>query len=310
MEGTLSNNSLHCIIIGGGPAGLTSAIFLARFRRRIIVIDGGNSRASWIPRTRNHPAFPGGINGEDLLDRMRMQLADLGIGRLDCNATKIERAPGDVLRVETETQVFAAPYIILAMGVRDRLPPVDNAVAHIRQGVIRQCPICDAYEVIDRRVAVIGNDKNAAGEALFLRSFTNDIALVTMGQPLELDATDLQLVKDAHISIVESAVSSLKCKPGEARITFSNGKQSSYDAIYAGLGVEPQTAPAASLGITLSEDGRILTNEGQRTSMKGIYAAGDIVTGLNQIGVAMAQGEIAAVNIHNELRKQEGLSLG
>src|SRR5690606_20696528 len=70
---------VDCCIVGGGPAGMTAAIFLSRFRRRVALIDGGESRASWIPRTHNHPAFPGGINGEVLLDRMRRQLSELGV---------------------------------------------------------------------------------------------------------------------------------------------------------------------------------------------------------------------------------------
>ena len=88
-------------IVGGGPAGLTAAIFLTRFRRRIALVDAGESRASWIPRTHNHPAFPGGINGEDLLERMRRQLSELGVAAIARTASSVTLQESGLLRVET-----------------------------------------------------------------------------------------------------------------------------------------------------------------------------------------------------------------
>ena len=116
-----------CCIIGGGPAGLTAAIFLARFRSHVMVIDGGQSRASWIPRSHNHPAFPDGINGEELLERLRRQLGDCGVVTADGAATAVTRLPGNRLRVETDAGSYVARYLILATGARDRLPPVPDA---------------------------------------------------------------------------------------------------------------------------------------------------------------------------------------
>ncbi|WP_366657847.1 NAD(P)/FAD-dependent oxidoreductase [Fodinicurvata sp. EGI_FJ10296] len=115
----------ECCIVGGGPAGLTAAIFLARFRRRFVLIDAGESRAAWIPRTHNHPAFPDGINGDVLLDRMREQLAHFGAARQSGLVAGVRRKPEAGLVVEMENATVEARFLVMATGVTDRLalPP-------------------------------------------------------------------------------------------------------------------------------------------------------------------------------------------
>ena len=299
-----------CCIIGGGPAGLTAAIFLARFRREVVVIDGGQSRASWIPRSHNHPAFPGGINGEELLERLRRQLGDCGVVTAAGTATAVARLRNDRLRVETDAGSYLARYLILATGARDRLPPVPDAVSRVRDGLIRLCPICDAYELIDRRVAVFGSGANGAGEALFLRAYTADVSLLTLGETLGLSQADAATLKSAGIDVVSQPVDSVSAEKGAGvGVVFRDRSCTAFDAVYAGLGNAPQTALAESLGVCLSDDGRIEVDARQCTSESHVYAAGDVVTGLNQIAVAMAQGEIAATAIHNDLRREEGRTL-
>jgi thioredoxin reductase (NADPH) len=305
----MADRPLDCCIVGGGPAGLTAAIFLARFRRRFALIDGGESRASWIPRSHNHPAFPGGINGEELLARMRRQLAEYGAAPIRGQATALSREPDGGLRLETKGGPFAASFVILATGVRDRLPEVEDGVSHVRAGKIRQCPICDGYEVMDRRIAVIGHTPGAAGEALFLRTYTADITLLTHGRPVELGGEDRRRLEEAGIALVEAPVRQLDCERGDVAVHLEDGDTLTFEAIYSGLGIEPHTALGAMLGVELTPEGRFVTDAKQRTSQPGVYAAGDAVTGLNQIAVAMAQAEIAAVDIHNALRREEGRTL-
>ena len=104
----MTEQALDCCIIGGGPAGLTAAIFLARFRRRFVLLDGGDSRASWIPRSHNHPGHPGGIGGDELLERMRRQLDEFGGERRDAIATAVSREGDGRLRVETDQGALRA----------------------------------------------------------------------------------------------------------------------------------------------------------------------------------------------------------
>ena len=301
---------LDCIIVGGGPGGLTAAIYLARFRRRFVLIDAGESRASWIPRSHNHPGFPDGINGIELLERMRAQLrqhaSDVNVGTV----TSLKCQSDGLFVAAYDGSAVTASHVILATGVIDVEPPLPNALDAVRRGLVRQCPICDGYEMTDRKLVVIGRDDQGLGEALFLRTYTSHITLVTLGRPLALSTENRKLMEEAGLRAIETPVTEIACERDRiARLEFIDGSVLTFDAIYSALGIHPRADLAALLGVELHPDGRIVTDTHQRTSVEGCYAAGDIVTGLNQIGVAMAQGEIAAVDIHNRLRARDGLRL-
>ena len=305
----MTDQTIDCCIVGGGPAGLTAAIFLARFRRRFVLLDGGDSRASWIPRSHNHPAFPNGINGFDLLARMRDQLATYEAKPVQGLAQGLTREADGRLRLRTEAGGYVAPFVLIATGVRDRLPPVPDAVEHVRQGTIRQCPICDGYEVMGQRIAVLGHTADTAGEALFLRAYTPDITVVTMGVPLEIKPDDRARLDAAGIPVLETPLRHLKVGAKDVEVHLEDGERLEFQSVYSGLGSDPNTGLLRGLGVELTSEGRVKTDAKQRTSEAGVYAAGDAVTGLNQIAVAMALAEIAAVDIHNSMRKAERLTL-
>jgi thioredoxin reductase (NADPH) len=311
QDGTEDGGSLDCIIIGGGPGGLTAAIYLARFRRRFVLVDAGQSRASWIPRSHNHPGFPDGVGGVELLRRMRDQLTGHGGVVQPGTVTALACQPDGSFTVRIDRRdPLVASHVILATGVVDVEPPLPNVLEAVRRGLVRQCPICDAYEMIDRKLVVIGRGAIGLGEALFLRSYTSDITLVTLGQDLDLSDENRVRMEEAGIRAVEVPLAEIAVENDRiARFTLHDGTELTFDAIYSALGSHPRADLAAALGLALHSDRRIMTDAHQRTSIEGCYAAGDIVTGLNQLGVAMAQGEIAAVDIHNRLRARQGLCL-
>jgi thioredoxin reductase (NADPH) len=158
-------------------------------------------------------------------------------------------------------------------------------------------------------VAVLGAGPGAAGEALFLRTYTDDLALVTMDGPLAVAPEDRERLDAAGIRVVETPLSDMEARPGEVDLHFADGTLLTFDTVYSGLGVEPRTGIAEGLDLEMTSDRRFVTDPKQRTSVPGVYAAGDAVTGLNQIAVAMAQAEIAAVDIHNAIRKAERMTL-
>lgn len=307
--GTPDAAPLDCVIVGGGPAGLTAAIYLARFRRRVALIDAGNSRAALIPRSHNHPGYPSGIEGPSLLAQMREQAGRFGVIPVAEELTGADRLPDGRLRLRAGAAVLETTSLLLATGVSDHVPPVTDPLHHVREGLIRQCPVCDAYEVIDRAVAVIGAGACAAGEALFLRHYTADLVILTLGQPLELSEAVLRRLDEAGIAIVEAPLEAMTFRDDAVQVRLAGQPERRFAAVYSGLGNEPRSTLAKALGVDLASDGRIVTDAHQLTSVPGIYAAGDVVTGLNQIAVAMAQGEIAATAIHNALRQAEGRCL-
>ncbi|TCK19805.1 pyridine nucleotide-disulfide oxidoreductase [Ancylobacter aquaticus] len=168
-----------CLIIGGGPAGLTAAIYLARFRRKVVLIDAGGSRASLIASTQNYPGFPEGISGDALLKRLGQQAVRFGARPVRGRVIGLA-ANGELFRANTDLGRVEARTIMLATGIVEAKPPLPGLIDLIRDGLIRLCPICDGYEVIDQQVTVIGNFAQAAGEALFLRTFTSSLNVLPL----------------------------------------------------------------------------------------------------------------------------------
>jgi len=309
-EGAQHEPPLDCLIVGGGPGGLTAAIYLARFRRKFMLIDAGQSRASWIPRTHNHPGFPDGVNGNELLGRMRTQLAGHGGSARQGTVTSLAFQTDGSFVAKVDNDTLRASHVILATGVIDIEPPLPNAQDAVRRGLVRQCPICDGYEMTDRALGIIGRGTQAVAEALFLRHYSADLTIVTLGHPLELDDENRRRMEAAGIRAREAPLVEISIEGDRiARVALGDGSVLNFDTLYSALGIHPRADLAAALGIELQPDRRIVTDPHQRTSIEGCYAVGDIVTGLNQLGVAMSQGEIAAVDIHNRLRAREGMCL-
>jgi thioredoxin reductase (NADPH) len=260
---------LDSLIIGAGPAGLTAAVYLARFRRRILVADTGASRARWIPTSHNLPAFAEGMHGETLLERLRTQAHAYGVQTRHARARALRQDDG-AFAVDLESETLTATNVILATA----------------QG---------------RRVAVLGSGDHAAGEALFLRTWAADVALIlTRDAALSPDRREAlaQLgVKVFHASLESIALE----EDGATAVCTEGGRTNHFDFIYAAFGVTPQVKLARDLGARLDESGRLVTDEHMQTSVKGLYAAGDVVRGLNQISVAEGEAAIAATAIHNRL---------
>ena len=290
---------LDCLIIGGGPAGLTAAIYLARFHLDILVVDGGKSRASWIPCTRNHAGYPDGIAGTDLLQRMRDQACKYG--------AKLER--DEKLGQFTATWGSGearARAVLLATGVTNRRPPMDEELHDdaLARGLVRYCPICDGYEVTDKRVGVIGSDSHGVAEALFIRSYTADVTLIAPDKALDLKANDHARLKNAGIDCVDGPAQAVAIADNCIVVDTAEGHYA-FDSIYPALGSDTHTQLAEMVGADLSKEACIKVDSHQRTSVPGLYAAGDVVIGLDQISHAMGEGGVAATTIRNDLCDKE-----
>lgn len=293
---------LDCAIVGGGPAGLTAAIYLARFRRRVTLFDAGASRAALIPRTHNHAGFPEGIEGPVLLKRMRAQAKQYGATIERAEVGKVRRS-ADGFALEVDGGEHLARTVLFATGVVNLRPPIDEAAhaAALAAGRLRYCPVCDGYEVIDRRIAVLGADSDGVAEALFLRGYSDDITLLTLVL-CELHEGDRRDLADAGIDNVPTPVSAFAFDNDAVRVTLEGGRSLAFDTLYAALGSNTNTELIDAMGLMLDGDACVLTDKHQRLGMRGLYAAGDVVSGLDQISVAMGQAAVAATTIHNDLR--------
>jgi thioredoxin reductase (NADPH) len=299
----MTDDVLDCLVIGGGPAGLTAAIYLARFHLDILVVDGGKSRASWIPCTHNHAGFPDGINGKELLQRMRDQACKYGAKIETEHVTKLER--------DDETGLFTATWgsgcerartVLLATGVTNRRPPMDEDLHDdaLSRGLIRYCPICDGYEVTDKKVGVIGSDSHGVAEAVFIRSFTADVTLIAPDTAMRLKPEDQRKLKDAGIDCVDGPAQAVAVDRDLIVVDTAEGHYT-FDSVYPALGSDTHTQLGEMVGAKLAADGCYVTDDHQRTSVAGLYAAGDVVHGLDQISHAMGEGGVAATTIRNDL---------
>lgn len=299
---------LDCLIVGAGPGGLTAAIYLGRFHRRAVVLHDGDARAGWIPTSHNHPGFPEGVHGPDLLALMTEQAERYGADVRRERVTGLAKADG-LFEAETETGTLRARYVILATGVRDVQPPLPGVFDAVQRGLVRVCPICDGYEVTGKSVGIIGRGEHGAREALFLRTYTDLVTLIHVGDPNELSAEHRAALRARTIDVVDAPPESVAVEKNRIEALCFQGVNRRFDSVYSALGMEPRSELAVQAGARLSDDGRLVVDDHQMTSVEGLYAAGDVVRGLNQISIAQGEGAQAAVDVHNRLRRAEGLTL-
>ena len=297
---------LDCLIVGGGPAGLTAAIYLARFHRRAVVVDDGDSRALWIPRSHNHAGFPDGITGAELLARMTAQAERYGAtlvrGRID-----VIEAAGDLLCARGDGLAFQARTVILATGVVNRRPDVDPAThrSALDRGLLRYCPVCDGFEATDQAIGVLGASARGVAEAAFLSAYSKNVTLLAV-EAAEVEATDQALLDRLGIRLEERPVARLDLTGARAVAHLDDGAELRFDTVYPALGTDTNDMLAQALGLEMGDGCCIAVDQKQRTSVGAVYAAGDIVYALDQISVAMGQAAIAATTLHNDLRRQDG----
>ncbi len=307
MTSDTTQPTIDCAVIGGGPAGLTAALYLARFHLAVVVVNGRDSRAALIPRSRNVPGFPGGIAGPALLLRMARQASDYGARIVSATATGLTH-DGTNFHIAASAGPIVARSVLLATGVHNRRPDIadrDHAPA-LKRGLLRYCPICDGYEVTDRRVGVIGTDAHGMREALFVRSFTPDVTLIAPDAPHALSQDDRATLDRAGVALVDGPSGRLVLKGDRIALDTAGGRLA-FDSIYPALGSTIRSDLARGLRATMSEDGCLLVDAHQRTSVAGLYAAGDVVKGLDQISHAVGEGGVAATTIRNDLAERSPL---
>ena len=300
---------LDCLVIGGGPAGVTAAIYLARFHLEVRVVDAGQSRVTWIPRTHNHAGYPGGIPGTELLQRMRDQAAAFGVTVEGGVIEQLEHDEDGFTARPTEGEPIQARTVLLATGVVNNAPPISPELHDVamQRGLLRYCPICDGYEVTDKRVGVIGNRTHGFKEAVFLRSYTRDVTLIAPDQDVELSDEENAKLRELGIEAVGGPCAGLRID-GDQIVAPTPKGDLSFDSIYPALGSVIRSELAMALGADGSSDGCLVVDEHQRTSVRGLYAAGDVVKGLDQISHAMGEGGVAATTIRNDLAEQRSLA--
>jgi thioredoxin reductase (NADPH) len=270
---------LDCLIIGGGPAGLAAATYLARFRRRICLIDDGASRAALIPESHNYPGFQG-IAGPALLNLLKAQALQYGAVLETGRVTALARQPDGFMAVCGVREVTAQS-VLLATGLIDETPRVTGLSEGVYNASIRYCPICDGFEATDKRIGVLGSFEDAGKKALFLRSYSRDVVLLPTSGARKTRVRSA--LEEAGVRIT-AGPTGVECKDGIVSVTLENHDFLQLDVLYPVLGCSVRSELATKLGARCSPRGTLKVDHCQETSVKGLYAAGDVVSDLQRGG--------------------------
>jgi len=297
------------LIIGGGPGGLTAAIYLRRFTRNVALVDKGNSRLRLIPVSHNYPGFPEGVSGPTLLGNLTVQLQRYGGSVM----------AGEILDLRIEDGLFVADYrpedaaddavtqlraltVLLATGVADVGLPVEHWREAVAFGSLRLCPVCDGFDVMDKRIAVATAEVNPVGHALFMRTFSADVTLFERGPASILTDEDRRQLDAAGVRYIDSPLLSVTLDASMKPVLHTaDGADHAADVFYPMLGEHARSTLAAKLGAETAHCEELVVDIHGATTVPGLYAIGDVTVGLNQIAVATGQAARAATHIHNRL---------
>lgn len=285
------------LIIGGGPAGLMAAIYLARFRRNVRIVDAGASRAALIPRSHNMPGFPDGIPGRELLARMETQVADLGVPLVRAEVTSLVR-DGETWLARHGRDEITAERVMLATGIVDRQVPLADWEAAVERGLLRYCPVCDGFEAQNRRIAVLGPLEHAGPKALFLRVYSADVTLIPTDED---DAPEMRRrLAEADVRVTPP-LRAIESNARVIEVRLADGAVDQFDIVYPAMGADVRSQLALQLGARHADAGFLEVDAKQQTDVSHLYGIGDVVSDLHQISVAFGHAAIAACHAHHSL---------
>ena len=330
-----------CAIIGGGPGGLSSSIYMGRLRRSTMIVDDHAGRSLWSQVNRNYLGFPDGVEAAELRQLGRLQAAKYGAAFCDGTVRRIEK-DGDLFCVQVkeadapdagteenierdeeetaelgEVQIsgeseFYARTLILCTGVRDHFPEFTGRDECVGKTLF-WCMLCDGYEALGKRAVVLGDDEEAVATALQMRQFTNSITLVANNDHFNVSDARLEDLRSAAIEPIAARVCDFQndtgCVTGLELIDEAHTVVP-LDVLFSIHVKTPNTDLAKQLGVELDELGYILTDSEMKTNVPGVYAAGDVTRLHNhQVTSAVHEGGMAAAAanyyLYGDLQKEQ-----
>jgi thioredoxin reductase (NADPH) len=283
-----------CVIVGAGPAGLSAAVYMGRFRRRTLLLDDQDGRWSYGQINENYLGFPRGVSARRLHALGRAQAARFGVRFQAASVTRVRRwAAG--FRLETTRGVRLARTVIWAAGVQDRWPGVPG----VRRLVGRQlfwCIVCDGWRTRDKTVVLLGNTDRAGSTALQFLTYTRRLTFVADGGPRRLSSRCRLRMGRAEIPVLKGQVR--RIVPGPRRgvtVSLADGRTLRADFVFSLYGSDPKTAPVTALPLRFSPLGSIRVDDKNATAVPGFFAAGDVNDKHgHQVSSAVAEGGQAA----------------
>jgi thioredoxin reductase len=288
-------------VVGGGPAGLSAALWLARYLHKVVVIDSGDPR-NWETRGINGYLGHQGIRSPELRKLGRTEGEQYGAQFVSGIVDTAANETGELFEICMRGgKIIEARRIMLAIGIRDVWPDIPG-LDQCYGETVHVCPDCDGYETRDKKTVVIGTGRKAVGMALALTTWTKEIVICTNGEPPDMKQDLFDILKPLNIPVLDSPITCVMSQNKEIRgVELEGGMSLDCERLYFAIGQYPSDDLGTQLGCKRDEIGRLVIDEHNHTSVRNVYAAGD-VAGAPQLAIAAAaSGAIAAVAIHASL---------
>jgi thioredoxin reductase len=287
------------VVIGGGAAGLSAALVLSRARRRVLVVDAGTPRNAPAAHMHGYLSRDGLPPGE-LLTVGRAEVTGYGGEILAGTVTELEPDGDAGFHVLlADRQRIWARRLLVTTGLRDELPDIPGLSDRWARDVLH-CPYCHGHEVHDRRLGVLGGTPGAVRYAQIVRQWTDDLAYFT--PPGTLTADERTQLAARAITVVEGAIDRLIVDDDALRgVRLADGRVVPRDAVFVPPRFVPNNHLLVGLGCAVDGDGWIITDGSGRTTVPGVWAAGNVVDPRAQVITAAGAGSAAAIALNADL---------
>ncbi len=287
-------------IIGGGPAGISAALYAVRAGFKVLIIHNGPLALEKAHKIENYYGFPQGISGSQLYENGIEQAENIGAAVVKAEVTNVSIADNLSFNVATKDNVYNCRSLILATGNKKLRPAIKNIADFEGKGV-SYCAICDAFFYRKKNVAVIGNGQFALSEADDLKNVVSSLTVLTNGE----DAQTIKTLSDDSLKIDERRITEIKGnEQGKvSAVVFADGSELETDGIFIALGEAGACNFAKKIGILLDGDS-IKTDEKMQTNIPGIFACGNAAGGLLQVSKAVYEGAVAGLSAVEFLKKR------
>jgi thioredoxin reductase (NADPH) len=302
-----SNSSPHdVLIVGGGMAGLSAAIYLGRAMRDAAIIDQGNSMARWEPHVQNYLGFPEGIEGAELLERARKQARRYEVKLVQDEVREVKRDTANKkFLVQGQKGRYSSRRLLLATGIHHIPPDIPGVVECLGHSLFF-CKDCDGYRVQGKRIAIYGANNETVCYALSMVLLSPMVAVLANAHPIHWDAQHAQWLAEYEIPVYPQRIIRFDQRDRQIEsVTFEDRTCIEVEGLFTTRGDIYYNQLAKSLGARISSAGEIIVDADQQTSVEGLYAAGCVTPANCQMIIAAGQGATAAQAINRALLEED-----
>ncbi len=276
-------------IIGSGPAGVSAAIYAKRGGLSVVILSSLEGALKKTERIENYYGFPSVISGKELHNNGILQAERLGIHTVNCQVTSVEQIGDLSFSIKSTMGETLAKSVIIACGTPTAKPKIDGVEEFEGRG-ISYCAVCDGFFFRGKSVCVLGSGEYAAKEAEYLLNLTTRVTVLTNGEKKYSP-----MPKGVAVSTLK--IANFEGNKSLNRVNFEDGSFLPTDGVFVAEGIAGADDFARRLGLSTDEKGAIITDNNGKTSVSGVFAAGDCTPGMKQICFAVSEGATVGMSV-------------